>query len=130
MNNWLLIGIAALIVGPVLIGMGSKQARKGDEPPQLVQYGYLAVVIGAFVLLVQFFSIAAAMLVFVRNSVTNVALVAAGVSLGLAVLANASSPVLLFSDPISMDIPPNRKNGGRVIPSPVGSQLTDLSLTG
>lgn len=68
MNNWLLIGIAALIVGPVLIGMGSKQARKGDEPPQLVQYGYLAVVIGAFVLLVQFFSIAAAMLVFVLVS--------------------------------------------------------------
>lgn len=68
MNNWLLIGVAALILGPVLIGIGTKQARKGDEPPQLVQHGYLALVIGAFILLVQFFSIAAAMLAFVLVS--------------------------------------------------------------
>ncbi|SFN12334.1 signal peptidase I [Formivibrio citricus] len=68
MNNWFLLGVAALILGPVLVKMGSKQERKNNEPPQLVQYGYLAVVIGAFTLLVQFFSIAAAMLVFVLVS--------------------------------------------------------------
>lgn len=68
MNTWFLLGIAALVLGPVLIKMGARQARKDNEPPQLVQYGYLAVVIGAFTLLVQFFSIAAAMLVFVLVS--------------------------------------------------------------
>ncbi|MBS1154803.1 MAG: lepB [Proteobacteria bacterium] len=68
MNTWLMIGIAALIVGPVLIAIGAKQARKDSEPPQLVQHGYLALVLGAFILLVQFFSIAAAMLVFVLVS--------------------------------------------------------------
>ena len=68
MSTWLLIGIAALILGPVLIAVGAKQARKGDEPPQLVQHGYLAIVIGAFILLVQYFSIAGAMLAFVLVS--------------------------------------------------------------
>ncbi len=68
MNTWLLLGIAALVLGPVLVALGARQERKGDEPPQLVQHGYLALVIGAFILLVQFFSIAAAMLVFVLVS--------------------------------------------------------------
>jgi signal peptidase I len=63
--NWLLIGIVLLVAGPLLAVLGAKQERKGNEPPQLVQYGYLCVVIGLFVLLVQYFSIAAAMLVFV-----------------------------------------------------------------
>lgn len=63
--NWLLIGIVLLVAGPVLALLGAKHERKGKEPPQLVQYGYLFVVIGAFVLLVQYFSISAAMLVFV-----------------------------------------------------------------
>jgi len=63
--NWLLIGIILLVAGPLLAIIGAKHERKGNEPPQLVQYGYLFVVIGAFVLLVQYFSIAAAMLVFV-----------------------------------------------------------------
>lgn len=68
MNKWLLIGFIALFLGPVMIAYGAKQERKGNEPPQWVQNGYLAIVIGAFVLLVQFFSIAAAMLCFVLVS--------------------------------------------------------------
>ncbi len=68
MNTWFLLGVAALILGPVLIKAGAGRERKNNEPPQMVQYGYLAVVIGAFTLLVQFFSIAAAMLVFVAVS--------------------------------------------------------------
>lgn len=63
--NWLLIGILLLVAGPIMAVLGARHERKGNEPPQLVQYGYLFVVIGAFVLLVQFFSIAAAMLAFV-----------------------------------------------------------------
>lgn len=65
MFDWLLVGVAMLILGPVMIVIGAKGERKNNEPPQLVQYGYLALVIGAFVLLVQFFSITAAMLAFV-----------------------------------------------------------------
>ncbi|MDR3410616.1 MAG: signal peptidase I [Formivibrio sp.] len=65
MNTWLIIGVVALVLGPVLIGIGVRHERKGNEPPQLVQHGYLALVLGAFILLVQLFSIAAAMLVFV-----------------------------------------------------------------
>lgn len=68
MSTWLLIATAALILGPILIIIGAKQARKGDDPPQLVQHGYLALVLGAFILLVQYFSISAAMLVFVLVS--------------------------------------------------------------
>lgn len=68
MNIWLLLGVAALILGPVMIGIGAKQERTTNEPPQWVQNGYLAVVIGGFILLVQFFSIAAAMLIFVLLS--------------------------------------------------------------
>lgn len=63
--NWLLLGVVLLILGPVLIGAGAKHERKGNEPPQLVQYGYLSVVVGVFVLLVQFLSIGTAMLLFV-----------------------------------------------------------------
>jgi signal peptidase I len=63
--NWLLLGVVLLILGPVLIGAGAKHERKGSEPPQLVQYGYLSVVVGVFVLLVQFLSISTAMLLFV-----------------------------------------------------------------
>ncbi|WP_028450849.1 MULTISPECIES: signal peptidase I [Chitinibacter] len=63
--NWLLLGVALLILGPVLIGAGAKHERKGKEPPQLVQYGYLALVVGLFVLMVQFLSISTAMLLFV-----------------------------------------------------------------
>ena len=65
MFDWLLVGVAMLILGPVMIVIGAKGERKNNESPQLVQYGYLALVIGAFVLLVQFFSITAAMLAFV-----------------------------------------------------------------
>lgn len=68
MNIWLLVGVAALVLGPVMIAIGAKHERKGNEPPQWVQNGYLAFVIGGFILLVQFFSIAAAMLVFVLVS--------------------------------------------------------------
>lgn len=53
-----------LILGPGDRDPGRGE-RKNNEPPPLVQYGYLALVIGAFVLLVQVFSITAAMLVFV-----------------------------------------------------------------
>lgn len=63
--NWLLIGVLSLVLGPVLIMTGAKHERKNNEPPQLVQYGYLLAVVGLFVLLVQFFSISAAMLIFV-----------------------------------------------------------------
>ncbi|BCL75008.1 signal peptidase I [Jeongeupia sp. HS-3] len=63
--NWYVIGVILLILGPVLIGLGAKHERKNNEPPQLVQYGFLAAIIGAFVLLVQMFSIAAALLIFV-----------------------------------------------------------------
>lgn len=63
--NWLLIGVVLLILGPVLIGAGAKHERKGTEPPQLVQYGYLSVVVGVFILMVQFLSISTAMLLFV-----------------------------------------------------------------
>jgi signal peptidase I len=62
--NWLLIGVVLLILGPVLIGAGAKHERKGTEPPQLVQYGYLSIVVGVFILMVQFLSISTAMLVF------------------------------------------------------------------
>lgn len=68
MNIWFLLGVATLVLGPVLIKAGSGHERKNDEPPMLVQYGYLLLVIGAFTLLVQFFSIAAAMLAFVLVS--------------------------------------------------------------
>ncbi|WP_288841931.1 signal peptidase I [uncultured Deefgea sp.] len=63
--NWLVIGILSLVLGPVLILAGAKHERKNNEPPQLVQYGYLLAVVGLFILLVQFFSISAAMLIFV-----------------------------------------------------------------
>jgi signal peptidase I len=63
--NWLVIGVLSLVLGPVLIMAGAKHERKNNEPPQLVQYGYLLGVVGLFVLLVQFFSISAAMLIFV-----------------------------------------------------------------
>ncbi|WP_035051477.1 signal peptidase I [Andreprevotia chitinilytica] len=63
--NWLYIGIALVILGPILIGLGAKQERKNNEPPQLVQFGYMAAIIGVFVLLVQTLSIAWAMLLFV-----------------------------------------------------------------
>lgn len=68
MNIWLVVGIAALVFGPLLIHFGAGRERKNNEPPQMVQHGYLALVIGLFVVLVQFFSIAAAMLVFVLVS--------------------------------------------------------------
>lgn len=68
MNIWLIVGIAALVLGPLLIRFGAGHERKNNEPPQMVQHGYLALVIGLFVVLVQFFSIAAAMLVFVLVS--------------------------------------------------------------
>ena len=63
--NWLVIGVLSLILGPVLILAGAKHERKNNEPPQLVQYGYLFAVVGLFILLVQYFSISAAMLIFV-----------------------------------------------------------------
>ncbi|WP_410497978.1 signal peptidase I [Chitinibacter sp. S2-10] len=63
--NWLLMGVVLLVLGPILIGAGAKHERKGNEPPQLVQYGYLSIVVGLFILLVQFLSIGTAMLVFV-----------------------------------------------------------------
>ncbi|WP_255990001.1 signal peptidase I [Chitinolyticbacter albus] len=63
--NWQLIGAVLAVLGVVLSVVGAKHERKGDEPPQLVQYGYLAVIVGVFILLVNFFSIAAAMLIFV-----------------------------------------------------------------
>lgn len=63
--NWFVIGIISLILGPILILAGAKHERKNNEPPQLVQYGYLLAVVGLFILLVQFFSISAAMLIFV-----------------------------------------------------------------
>ncbi|WP_148716185.1 signal peptidase I [Chitinolyticbacter meiyuanensis] len=63
--NWLLIGAVLAVAGVILSVIGAKHERKGDEPPQLVQYGYLAVIVGVFILLVNFFSIAAAMLIFV-----------------------------------------------------------------
>lgn len=63
--NWLLIGAGLLVVAPVLIGIGHKQERVKNEPPQLVQYGYLAGLAGLFVLAVQYTSIAAAFLIFV-----------------------------------------------------------------
>ncbi|MDR3428332.1 MULTISPECIES: signal peptidase I [Silvimonas] len=63
--NWLLIGIVITLLGPVMIALGNKQERHGPEAPQLVQYGYLFAIVGVFILLVQYFSIAAAMLVFV-----------------------------------------------------------------
>ncbi|GAA5785466.1 signal peptidase I [Chitiniphilus shinanonensis] len=63
--NWQLIGVVVTVVGVIMSIIGAKHERKGDEPPQLVQYGYLAVIVGVFILLVNFFSIAAAMLIFV-----------------------------------------------------------------
>ncbi|MBM5575508.1 hypothetical protein [Deefgea sp. CFH1-16] len=53
--NWLVIGILSLVLGPILIMAGAKHERKNNEPPQLVQYGYLLAVVGLFILLVQFF---------------------------------------------------------------------------
>ena len=63
--NWLLIGIVITLLGPVLIALGARQPRTGAEAPQLVQYGYLFAIVGVFILLVQYFSIPGAMLVFV-----------------------------------------------------------------
>ncbi|MBM3115516.1 signal peptidase I [Jeongeupia naejangsanensis] len=63
--NWYVIGVILLILGPALIGLGAKHERKNNEPPQLVQYGFLSAIVGAFILLVQLFSIAAALLIFV-----------------------------------------------------------------
>lgn len=63
--NWLFLGIVFVILGPVLVAIGAKHERKGSEPPSLVQYGYLAVVMGLFIVLVQYCSISAAMLIFV-----------------------------------------------------------------
>ncbi|UXY13770.1 signal peptidase I [Chitiniphilus purpureus] len=63
--NWQVIGVVLTIVGVLLSVIGARHERKGDEPPQLVQYGYLGVIVGVFILLVNFFSIAAAMLIFV-----------------------------------------------------------------
>ncbi len=63
--NWLFIGIVVTLLGPIMIALGSKQERTGPEAPQLVQYGYLFAIVGVFILLVQYLSIAAAMLVFV-----------------------------------------------------------------
>ncbi|XZG71683.1 signal peptidase I [Chitinibacteraceae bacterium HSL-7] len=63
--NWPLIGVVVMVAGVILSVLGRNHPRKGDEPPQLVQYGYLGVIVGAFVLLVNYFSISAAMLIFV-----------------------------------------------------------------
>jgi signal peptidase I len=63
--NWLFLGIVFVLLGPVLVAVGAKHERKGSEPPSLVQYGYLCVVMGLFIVLVQYCSISAAMLIFV-----------------------------------------------------------------
>ncbi|SMC25293.1 signal peptidase I [Andreprevotia lacus DSM 23236] len=63
--NWLYIGIAFIVLSPVLIGIGAKQERKNGEAPQAVQYGYMGVIIGAFIVLVQQLSISWALLLFV-----------------------------------------------------------------
>ncbi|WP_043649243.1 signal peptidase I [Chitinilyticum litopenaei] len=63
--NWMLVGAILLVIAPVLIAIGQKQERVKDEPPQLVQYGYLSALAGLFVLAVQFTTIAAAFLIFV-----------------------------------------------------------------
>lgn len=66
--NWLLVGIVALIAAPFLVIIGNRQPREGAEAPQLVQYGYLAGIIGLFILLVQWMSISAAMLIFLLGT--------------------------------------------------------------
>ncbi|KAF0814198.1 Signal peptidase I [Andreprevotia sp. IGB-42] len=63
--NWIYIGIALAVIGPIMAMIGAKHERKNGEAPQLVQYGYMAVIIGVFILLVQMLSIAWAMLLFV-----------------------------------------------------------------
>mgnify|MGYP000455666941 CR=1 FL=1 len=91
MFDWLLVGVAMLILGPVMIVIGAKGERKNNESPQLVQYGYLALVIGAFVLLVQFFSITAAMLAFVLATGVTFVIMLGGIDLSIQAMASLAS---------------------------------------
>ncbi|MDK2124235.1 signal peptidase I [Parachitinimonas caeni] len=66
--NWIYIFIGAIFIGAVLAIQGQKSERKGNEPPPLVQSGYLAIVIGIFGLLAQVLTLSAVLLIFVVAS--------------------------------------------------------------
>jgi signal peptidase I len=64
-GNLFWVGVAAAVIGLVLIMLGGKKQPGAKDYPASVQWGYLALVIGGFIVLSDMMSFSAVMLIFV-----------------------------------------------------------------